>query len=388
MREAPPLPDRLKTALNDPAWRPARVRALTRGPKSHFFGYYDKLQFHPNGRYVLGMSVSFEGRSPRADDLAEVGMVDLEDGDRWIPLGETRAWCWQQACHLQWRPGSDREVLWNDRDGDRFVGIALDTATGRRRTLPAAVDNLSPDGRWALGVDFARVGVLRPGYGYAGTADPRRDAAAPESSGVYLLDLDSGERKMLVNCAQAAGWRWGVTKGLRHYLNHVQWSPDGRRLLFLSRTERMETCMFTVAADGSEPRPVAEDASHYVWRDAEHILIWIGKYLLYRDDGSRHGEAVLDMPNGHQTYLPDRDWLLADTYPLGPERRQVIYLAHLPSGRCLPLGAFPSPADFAGEWRCDTHPRLDPSAGRICFDSAHQGGGRQMYLLEFPSGLR
>jgi len=42
-------------------------RATTAGPKFHWFGYYDKLQFDPTSRYVLGMEVDFEGRSPRAD---------------------------------------------------------------------------------------------------------------------------------------------------------------------------------------------------------------------------------------------------------------------------------------------------------------------------------
>ena len=88
------------------------VRRITRGPRHHWFGYYDKLQFDPTGRYVLGMEVDFEHRSPTADDVIKIGMVDLEDGDRWIELGESRAWCWQQGCMLQWRPGSnDRSPL-------------------------------------------------------------------------------------------------------------------------------------------------------------------------------------------------------------------------------------------------------------------------------------
>ena len=32
------------------------VRTITRGPKHHWFGYYDKLQFDPTSRYVLGMA--------------------------------------------------------------------------------------------------------------------------------------------------------------------------------------------------------------------------------------------------------------------------------------------------------------------------------------------
>ena len=82
------------------------VRAITRGPKYHWFSYYDKLQFDPSGRYVLGMEIDFEHRSPKPDDIIKIGMVDLKDNDHWIELGESRSWCWQQGCMLQWRPGS------------------------------------------------------------------------------------------------------------------------------------------------------------------------------------------------------------------------------------------------------------------------------------------
>mgnify|MGYP000396849499 CR=1 FL=1 len=88
------------------------IRAITRGPKYHWFGYYDKLQFDPMGRYALGMEVDFQHRSPRPDDRIRIGMIDLENGDRWTELGRSRAWCWQQGCMLQWRPGSETEILW------------------------------------------------------------------------------------------------------------------------------------------------------------------------------------------------------------------------------------------------------------------------------------
>ena len=109
------------------------IRALTRGPKFHWFGYYDKLEFDPSGRYVLGMRSDFENRSPGPDDVIRVGMIDLANDDRWIELGESRAWCWQQGCMLQWRPGSKSEILWNDRLDDRFVCHVLDVTTGKKR---------------------------------------------------------------------------------------------------------------------------------------------------------------------------------------------------------------------------------------------------------------
>ncbi len=53
------------------------IRAITHGPKFHWFGYYDKWQFDPTDRYVLGNEVNFEGRSPSRNDIIKVGMVDI-----------------------------------------------------------------------------------------------------------------------------------------------------------------------------------------------------------------------------------------------------------------------------------------------------------------------
>lgn len=364
-----------------------KPRAITHGPKFHWFGYYDKLQFDPSGRYVLGMQVGFEHRNPGPDDIVKVGMVDLQDGDRWIELGESRAWCWQQGCHLQWRPGSDREILWNNRQGDRFVGVVLDVRTGQTRTLPRPVDNLSADGRWALGVDFARIRDFRAGYGYAGIADPNREVATPDDSGVYKMELDNGERQMLVSCGQAAKvepQHPSLKASSRRYINHVQWSPDGKRFLFL---ERPSTRLMTAAADGSDPRVVMFDASHYTWRDDRHILVWTGNaYRLFEDKPMAEGKALWEAVNGHQTYLPDKDWVITDTYP-DAQRNQTIYLYQISTARRIDLGQFACPAVYRGDWRSDTHPRLSPDGKRICFDSPHEGG-RQMYLMEIGNQTR
>ncbi len=71
--------------------KPPPVRPITRPPGFHWFGYYDKLQFDPTGRYALGVEGRFEHRLPAGDDTIEIGMVDLADRDRWIELGETAA---------------------------------------------------------------------------------------------------------------------------------------------------------------------------------------------------------------------------------------------------------------------------------------------------------
>ncbi len=39
------------------------VRTITRRPKHHWFGYYDKREFDPTNRFVLSNQVSFEHRT-------------------------------------------------------------------------------------------------------------------------------------------------------------------------------------------------------------------------------------------------------------------------------------------------------------------------------------
>lgn len=60
------------------------TRQITRGPGFHWFGYYDKLQFSPDNRFVLSNKVNFEHRSPTAEDRIEVGMIDLNEKDRFV----------------------------------------------------------------------------------------------------------------------------------------------------------------------------------------------------------------------------------------------------------------------------------------------------------------
>ena len=63
-----------------------------------------------------------------------------------------------------------------------------------------------------------------------------------------------------------------------------------------------------------------------------------------------------------------------------------MYLYHVPSGRRVDLGHFPSPPAYRGEWRCDTHPRSSDDGTLVTIDSPHDGG-RQVYLLDIKEVL-
>lgn len=385
---------------------PVPVRPLTRGPKFHWFGYYDKLEFDPTDRYVLGMEVDFEHRAPRAEDVVKIGMVDLQEGDRWIELGETTAWCWQQGCMLQWRPGSQTEVLWNDREDGRYVCRILDVPTRQLRTVPHPVYSISPDGKWAVATDFRRVGDMRPGYGYNGISDPCRDERAPTESGIWHVDLESGQSRLIISLAEIAQLPPlpGDVAQAKHWFNHLLVCPDGTRFEFLhrwhvpvSRGLISGTRMFTAAPDGSAVRFLNTDTSHFNWRDPHHLVTWarhdpegVGFFIFEDADGGR----VVPLPhdavpaNGHISYLPGRQWILCDSYPDAEDRQQVV-LYHVESGERFNIGSFPLPRQYnhkyiqepSKECRCDLHPRFSRNGRSVVIDAPH-AGGRQLYLLD------
>ena len=376
------------------------IRAITKGPRFHWFGYYDKLQFDPSSRYVLANEVEFEHRSPTPHDSIRVGMVDLHDGDRWIELGESRAWNWQQGCMLQWLPGSTDEVIWNDRVNGQFVSHIVNVHSGKRRTLPAPIYSVSPDAKWAVFPDFRRLNQTRPGYGYTGVPDPFESELIPQDAGIWRVDLTTGKQRLIIPFREAAKvpnrhsmWE----PSAKHWFNHLLHSPDGARFIFLHRWRGpaqgngFGTRMFTVDSEGKDMYVVDPygGTSHFIWRDAKHILAWAKhpshgeKFYLYTDKSEQVdvvGKEVMTR-NGHCTYLPGNRWILNDTYP-DDQRLQHLYVYEIATGKRVPLGAFRSEPVYAGEWRCDLHPRSSRDGKRICIDSPHAGLGRQMYVVD------
>lgn len=385
------------------------VRAITQGPNSHWFGYYDKEQVDPTGRYALGMEVDILMRSPTARDVLGIGMVDMEDNDRWITLGESNAWGWQQGCMLQWRPGSTEEIIWNDAQDGQFVSHVLNVKTGKQRTLPQAVYALSPDGKYAIGTAFNRIQNMRPGYGYLGIPDPYAEVKAPKDMGIYHMDLDSGASKLLISLAEVAQipYQGKSIEDKWHYFNHLLFSPDSERFIFLHRwREAMGdrksrsisgfiTRMFTANKDGKDLYVLdpSGHTSHFIWRDPQHICAWTKPadhpwgFYLFEDKTHNFyivGEDKMTV-NGHNTYVPhtNHEWILNDTYPdqnLG--RKQTLYLYHVPTDKKVMLGRFYEPPVFRGEWRCDLHPRCNQQGTAVFFDSTHRGGKRQMYKID------
>lgn len=381
-----------------------RMRAVTHEPCHHFFGYYDRCPWDESGRYLLAQQTTFMDRCPTPDDELVIGLLDTRGGSTFDPITSTRAWSWQQACQMKWLGA--REVIFNDR-GDTpsgFQSVILNVFSGARRELPHPQYAVTRDGRHSITLSFSRSHDIRAGYGYPGVPDPWREVAAPDDAGVWRQDLATGQSTLIVSMAQVASvGNIESEPGAKHWLDHLVFNPSGTRFVFLHRWAVprkgsgawWKTRLFTASLDGCDLRMLSDHdmVSHFDWRDDAHILAWARRhnrgdgYYLFRDEAGENarddieivGEGVLTV-DGHNSYSPDRKWILTDTYP-DRDGFKTLLLWDVENQRRIDIGRFygPSPSDV--DTRCDLHPRWNRDGTQVCIDSFHEGT-RQMYVLD------
>lgn len=375
---------------------PVPARAVTKGPKHHFFGYYDKCPWDKTGRYLLSMEIGFNDRQPKPGEDLTVGMVDLKDQDRFIELDRTTAWCWQQGTMLQWIGSApDKEVVYNGVKDKEYVAIVRDVHTGKTRTLPKPIYALSTDGRQAVTLPFDRLHRLRPGYGYCALPEQYASDAAPEKYGISWMDMTTGKNELVVPIAKlAANKPDDRFLNAHHWVNHLQFNPSGTRFLFLHRWRLLEkpwfTRLYTCKPDGTDLRLISDTGmvSHFDWRDEDTILAWArtkangDRFYLFDINGGEPklvGDSILTR-DGHCSYSPDRKWILNDTYP-DAKRLQTLMLFNPKTNRRIDLNQFHLPTKLAGPFRCDLHPRWNRDGTQVCIDSGHEET-RQVYVLD------
>jgi hypothetical protein len=185
----------------------------------------------------------------------------------------------------------------------------------------------------------------------------------------------------------------------KHHAYHLLVGPDGKRFIMLHRWTQPKdghlTRLITANMDGGDLRIVIPNgyASHFIWRDATHILSqakdWLGNKewgdFLFEDKDSgiveEIGHGVLDS-GGHLTYMHNNEWILNDTYPKGVRRIQTPHLYHIKTNKRIDLGEFYSPREYTGEWRVDNHPRSSRDERYVCIDAPQGDRGRQLHLID------
>lgn len=373
------------------------VQILTPNDGYHyFFGYYDMRATGERGRHLCHR-VSFMDHLPTAEDVAEIGY--LEDG-KFVKIGDTTAWNFQQGAMLQYHPFLENTVYYNVFEDGRFLTLTHNFATGEKKYADRASACISPDGKWGLGVNFGRIYDFRPGYGYAGFRDENSEVNAPVNDGVFLIDMESGSSKLLLSYKELAPIA-GFSAEDKVLVNHITFNTTSDRFVMLVRNFPMpgkrgwSTSMVIGDLKGNAYTVLPNTyVSHYHWENdrdiVAHCTVEGKKKSLYLIDVITGKSCELGMPylygegnrDIHCNFSPDGKYIIGDGYPFDGYRYLMVY--SLESGESRELLRVKTNKPSVVDIRCDLHARFVWDGKYISFDTVHNGR-REIALISADS---
>jgi len=365
--------------------------------KHVFFGYYDLAQINKAGNKMLVHVVDRNAEPER--DKAEIGYFDLENGD-YVKVTTTSTWCWQQGSRLRWHPQQHEKILFNDVDNNVYVMKEADVNSNEINILTSAVYDNSYDFIYGVSLNFARLQRLRPGYGYSTLPDLSIDHYAPNEDGVFLINLDTKEKKLIISLNELSRVS-DISLLCEHYINHVSFSPDGRRFMFFhvavgAKSSGKKTKVYIYNINSEALKLIENDwkASHYCWCNNNELMITAvtkekkAVYAIY--DIENNVKKIIDYPSltedGHPSFFTCGDKIVTDTYP-DKRSYQKLFLHDIMQDKMLVLANFYHKPVNSIDLRCDLHPRLWENGNKriITVDTTCDKGLRQAALLDIKS---
>lgn len=368
------------------------VKIITPDDGAHyFFGYYDMNATGAFGKHLCHR-VGFMDRLPTAEDVAEIGYLE---NNKFVKLGETTAWNFQQGAMLQYHPTLADTICYNVCREGKFYTLLQNIKTGEEKLCDRASACYSPDGKWGLGINFGRVYAFRPGYGYAGFVDEYADVNAPHEDGVFLIDLENGTSKQIISYDQLVESA-GFTAEDKILINHITFNTASDRFVMLVRNFPKvqwgwSTSVVIGDLDGNIHTVLPNTYfSHYTWVNATDLVAHcsvtaekMGMYRINTDTGEWveydmpyfHGDKNRDI---HCNISPDGNYIIGDGYPLDGYRYLMAYSLRTGESRELLRAKTVKPP--LNDIRCDLHARYVFGGSHISFDTV-QNGRREVALI-------
>lgn len=374
------------------------IRQLTQGPNHHFFGYIGHVQNIPwsgDGRYIVALRTVFQDRLPKPAEPAEIVLIDTRNGNRIEKIDESRAWNFQQGTMFYWNPrAADRELFFNDRDPKthKVFTVLYDVAARKRvrefrfDDTPFGNSGVAQRGGAFLGLNYGRMARLRPVTGYPGAFDWNPAEAAPANDGVFIVDLATGQKRLLVSFADMAGLV--DTRGRDLFVNHTLWSRDDSRIYFYvrgdfeNRNRRLDVPV-SLRPDGTGLRTHSHLGGHPEWLDGTRLIGSSGnKMVVYDVDAGKivetlGGPETFPKVGGDVALSPDSKWLVVGDR----QRAENFYVIFRRADRArVQTRGFPHPGYTAGDLRVDASPCWNRASDAFLFPALASDGTRQIFI--------
>jgi hypothetical protein len=410
---------------------------------NYFFGYYGISPWNKKEDKILGLKVPFINKQPSLNTAAEIVLKNLKT-NKTTKIAETKTWCWQQGCMLQWLgPNLDSKIIYNNQENNKFVSVIQDIRSRKKTIINFPIYAVCSSGEKALSLNFARLNDMRKGYGYFGNKDKNEKKKAPKNDGIYLVDLKTNKKNLIISLERLSRTNSlpSMKKG-KHWVDHIEVGPNGKRFCFFHRWEigggLFHTRLFSANLSGEDlfMFPDGGFYSHITWKNNRELfgyaslsegfgnirnkttqkkslqykLLRVYKkfipkfikkrvipvsYWILKDQKPKREHIKLKIENedGHGTWNQKETHIITDTYPDKKNFRKLL-LYDLRRKKKITVGKFysiPKIISKNNKWgnspaRCDLHPRWSPAGDRICIDSVHEGK-RNMYEIKFSAKI-
>jgi len=354
-----------------------------------FFGYYNISPFNEFNDNIIFCETNSESYGNEID----IVVYNLTS-KTYKKVAKTNSWNWQQGCMLQWFPNRKDEIIYNNYNNinDSYCSIILNITTGKESIINRPIYCLSDNGLFALTLNFDRLRLLRPDYGYFN----KKECIIDDSSdGIWYVDLKKNNTTLIISIDELKTFLPDPSmEGAKHKVNHIDISPNNKRFMFYHRwfnNGKKFTRLLTADIDGKNLFLICgnEMVSHCTWKSNDVIVGYAyNKRLGYFEfiDQKNNSKSFYNNylnKDGHPSFSVDRNWFITDSYP-NRSRFSSLLLINLKKRELIKLGKFYQPLKYNLERRIDLHPRWDYYNKYLSFDSGHSGK-RRMYIMNIEN---
>lgn len=384
------------------------IEQLTSGTKHHFFGYIGQCRTIPwnaGGRYVLGLEVDRIDRLPTPEEFATVILIDTHHNNDIIRLDKCHAWNPQQGTMFYWNPlKPETQFFFNDRDintGKVFT-VLYDVEKKKRiheykfEDTPVGNGGVAADGSAFLAINYGRLARLRLVTGYPQALDWSKDEIAPENDGIFIVDIKTGKKRLLVSYHQLDNELKKQKPQLNHtglFINHTLWNRDSNCVYFFVRagwSKRMSNKGDRV----NTPCSINSDGTgltlheqfiggHPEWDQGNLVIGREGnKQVLYdvekkRIVGQLGTPEMFPQPEGDISLSPSGEWFV-NGYG---DKNKNYYSVYRRSDGAFARSEGIDKGSYSGDIRIDPAPRWNRTNDAILIPGIAKNKTRQMFVI-------